>query len=331
MKPPFNITLEILNLCTKISRLLGQYEGVRAIAPQPILRKRNRVKSVQSSLAIEGNVLSEEQVTALINNKRVLGPQKDILEVKNAIKTYENLKKYNIYSIRSLLRAHKILMTGLTEDAGKLRQCNVGVVAGEKVIHMAPPYKQVPELVENLFKFLKDSKEIYCLIKSSVFHYEFEFIHPFSDGNGRIGRLWQTVILMKEYPIFEFIPIESVIRDRQDEYYQALRVCGKKSDSTEFIVFMLKAINKAVEDFLLAFKPDTQTPETRLKIAGDFFGKKEFSRKEYIQLHKIISTATASRDLIWGVECGLLKKIGEKALTRYCFLSVDKSLIVRLT
>ncbi len=319
MKPPYTITSKILKLCTDISRIVGQCEGLKISPPRPQLRKQNRIKTIQSSLAIEGNRLSESQVTDLIDNKSIIGPTKDILEVKNAIKAYASIKTYDIYNLQSLLSAHKIIMQGLIKDAGKLRSSNVGVIKGEKIMHMAPKYTMVPKLVNNLFDFLKKEKDTHTFIKSSVFHYELEFIHPFSDGNGRIGRLWQSAILLNAYPIFEFVPIESLIKRKQKDYYHALEASDKKGASTFFIEFMLAIIREAMEEFIKDIRPSPQTHKTRLASAQQHFSKTFFSRKEYIQFHKNISSATASRDLSFGIKNKILQKSGQKALTRYKF------------
>lgn len=200
--PPFTLDNTILNLATEITLLLGQYEGLALPVPKPELRKHNRIRTIQSSLAIEGNTLSVEQVTDIINHKRVIAPKKDILEVKNAVQAYNQLAQFDVLSLDSLLMAHKILMRGLLQNAGKLRTGNVGVKSGETIIHMAPPYAEVPNLMNHLFSFLKREEDLHPLVKSSVFHYELEFIHPFIDGNGRIGRLWQSAILYHYRSIF---------------------------------------------------------------------------------------------------------------------------------
>ena len=317
--PPFQITAEILNLCAEINRLLGQFEGLKMPVPQPQLRRQSRIKTIFSSLAIEGNRLTEKQVTDLINNRRVIGPQKDILEVKNAIKAYDLIHTYKYSQFGSLLKAHQVMLNGLTEDAGSLRIRNVGIFKGDEVAHLAPKYQLVPKLMGNLFAFLKRRDNLNPLIRSSVSHYELEFIHPFSDGNGRMGRLWQTVILLKYHPLFEYIPVESIVREKQKEYYKILAQADKVGDSTRFIEFMLKVIFQAAREFLANVKPQTETAKTRLKLAGEHFQKNPFSRKDYLAFHKNISTATASRDLLFGVKQKILKRSGARALTIYQF------------
>lgn len=327
MKPPFTITNDILNLSTDITLLLGKYEGLSLPTgqaglpiPKPELRKHTKIRTIQSSLAIEGNTLTIEQVTDIINNKRVVGPKKDILEVKNAIKAYDHLPKFDPESLKSLLMAHKILMEGIIPNAGKLRIKNVGVHSGTKIIHMAPKYTQVPQLIDNLFQFLKNEKNLHPLIKSSAFHYELEFIHPFIDGNGRIGRLWQSVILYHYRNVFEYIPVETAIKNRQGDYYDALQESNKLGESTVFIHFMLEIIKQATLDFAKEVKPKHQTSAMRIEMAKERFGKKEFTRKDYLVMFDHISTATASRDLLFGVKSNILNKRGEKSLTKYKFV-----------
>jgi Fic family protein len=318
-KPPFELTEPLLDSCMAISRLLGQYEGIKLPKPKPMLIRRNRIKTIQSSLEIEGNRLTEDQVTAILDNKRVIGPEKDIHEVQNAIKAYEKLLAYKPNQLSSLLESHKIMMQGIIPDAGRLRSTNVGILKGSHVSHVAPKPLLVPELMRNLFSFIKNDKKVHALIKSCIFHYEFEFIHPFSDGNGRIGRLWQSVLLFNYHPVFEFTPIESLIKEKQRAYYKALVTSDKKGRSTDFIFFMIKTIRESLETFLSELQPDPETPDSRLQNARDHFRKASFTRKDYVQFQKTISTATASRDLSRAVKQGLLKKTGDKALARYRF------------
>src|SRR5690606_12004833 len=196
-----------------------------------------KIKTIHSSLQIEGNTLSQEQITALIENKRVIGPPKDVAEVLNAIKVYEDLESFKPKDVKSFLKAHQIMMSGLIANPGKYRNKSVGIVQGSEVAHVAPPFENVPFLMNDLFTYLKKSDEI-VLIKSCVFHYEMEFIHPFLDGNGRIGRLWQTIILMEQYPVFEFLPFETLISKTQNEYYKALALSDKSGKSTFFIEYI---------------------------------------------------------------------------------------------
>lgn len=314
MKPPYDITPNILKLISSISEKIGEINANYLNKPSTTLRKQNRIKTIHSSLKIEGNTLTEEQITALLENKRVIGPQKDIKEVLNAIEIYENLEKFNPYNEKSFLDAHSSLMNNLVENAGKYRKQGVGIVKGSKVEHLAPPYENVPYLMKDLFQYLKKSEEIE-LIKSCVFHYEMEFIHPFLDGNGRMGRLWQTLILMRKYPVFKYIPFETLISKDQEKYYSALSESDKTGKSTKFIEYMLNIIDTSISD-LLKYNNRTLNEKDRL----DYFislNKSEFTRKDYMDIFKDISSATASRDLKKGLEIGILEKTGERNKTKY--------------
>jgi len=319
MKPPYQITDNILKLVISISERLGEISATHLYKPPTELRKKNRIKTIQSSLEIEGNTLTEEQITALLDDKRVIAPQKDIVEVQNAIKVYERLRTFNPNKLTDLKKAHAILMQGLIEDAGKLRTKNVGIVKGSKVEHLAPGGDMVKGLMNDLFNYLKTDKDI-LLIKSCVFHYEFEFIHPFLDGNGRMGRLWQTLILMQKYPVFEYLPVESLIKENQEEYYKVLSMSDKSGHSTSFIEFMLNIILQALENLLKA-QNRTLTTQDRIELYKDIIKANQFSRKDYLQNFKDISQATASRDLKWAVTQNILIKTGDKRLTKYQFRS----------
>ncbi len=317
MRPPYTITDKIVALVASISEKIGEINATHLYKPATELRKKNRIKTIQSSLEIEGNTLTEEQITALLENKRVIAPQKDILEVQNAIKVYEQLNTFNPFQLRDLEKAHAILMNGLIDNAGKLRTTNVGIVKGSKVEHMAPSGTMVNGLMKDLFQYLKKDNDL-ILIKSCVFHYEFEFIHPFLDGNGRMGRLWQTLILMQQYPVFEFLPVESLIKQKQSDYYNKLSESDKKGNSTPFIEFMLEIISESLDE-LLHSQSITHRTEDRIYLFRDKIGKNSFSRKEYVQHFKNISAPTASRDLKWAVEQNLLTKFGALRLTEYQF------------
>jgi len=314
MKPPYDISPVILKLITSISEKIGEVNANLMNKPSPQLRKQNRIKTIHSSLSIEGNTLTQEQVTAIIENKRIIGPKKDVVEVLNAIKVYENLTMLNPFSSSSFLKAHKLLMEGLIDNPGSYRNQGVGIYQGSQVAHIAPPFENVPALMNDLFSYLK-SKEELTLIKSCVFHYEMEFIHPFLDGNGRMGRLWQTLILMNEYPVFEFLPFETLISQTQNEYYEALGLSDKLGKSTPFIEYMLGVIEKSLIE-LLDFNNRILTDNDRLEYFMSL-GKKEFTRKDYMNVFKDISTATASRDLKKGVEMNLFERIGEMNKTIY--------------
>lgn len=318
--PPFKITSLILEKSQAISRALGVIAGQK-ISETPLkLRRTNTVKTIQASLAIEGNTLAIGQITDLLDGKRVLGPAKDILEVKNAFRVYSNLKKFNPLKIDELLRAHKILMEGLVSENGKLRAGGVGICKGQEVSsHVAPPAKRVPALMENLFNFLAKNKEYSWLLKACVFHYELEFIHPFSDGNGRMGRLWQQRLLMKEDPVFEFIPVEVLIRNNQETYYRVLGQSDAAGESTVFIEFCLDIIYKTLVEYSKMTSPIAKDAVSRLHYAKNHIQEPWFSRIHYLSVHKDISSATASRDLLVGVKKGMLEKKGEHNQALYRF------------
>ena len=249
-QPPFNITGDMLSLVADIKEILGELKGVSNLEKMPRLRKVNRLKSIHSSLAIENNTLSLSQVTDVIDGKRVLAPYEDILAVKNASSAYKIMNKVDPYSIKDLLKVHFLMMNGLVSEAGQLRTNQVGVFNEKgEVVHLAPSHTFVPTLIENLFDWVKESKT-HMLIKSSVFHYEFEFIHPFRDGNGRMGRLWQTILLSSWKEIFQFVPIENIIMKNQEEYYRAITLSTSEGKSNKFILFMLKAIKSALEEIM---------------------------------------------------------------------------------
>ncbi len=248
-KPPYDINTSILNKVAAIMKMIGKFSSMNNLSSQPLLRRKNQIKSIHSSLAIENNQLSESQVKDLINGKLVIGPQKDILEVQNAIKVYEHIQDINPYSQKDLLKYHKILMTSLVTDAGSYRKGQVGVFDDEKAIFMAPPADRVPSLVNELYDYLNHYDEN-ILIKSCVFHYEFEFIHPFSDGNGRMGRLFQTCLLAIEEELFYYLPVESIIKKKQQAYYDAISRSNQEGASTIFIEFMLDAIIETMNETL---------------------------------------------------------------------------------
>ncbi|MEL6629480.1 MAG: Fic family protein [Bacteroidota bacterium] len=248
-----------------------------------------------------------------------MGPRREILEVKNALETYELLDSLQSISEDDLLKAHKTLMKGLIDDAGIYRQGGVGVVDGEKVIHIAPPFKRVPSLMGDLFDYLVAYEEE-IVLKSCVFHYEFEFIHPFSDGNGRMGRLWQTLILKEAYPLLEFVPFETIIFRHQQGYYKALADSQSLGSSEPFIYFMLNALETALAETLDSPIPNLK-PEERISAFKEFWKEDSFSRKDYQNYHKDISTATASRDLQIATDLNLVLKEGDKRTTRYSFKS----------
>lgn len=239
--PPFTISANAINLIAEISAQIERY-AIRLEQSDGLkLRKANRVKTIHSSLAIEGNTLSEDEVKDIIDGKTVVAPLRQIQEVKNAIKTYELYSRLDPFQVTDLLKAHGTMMIALTDDAGRFRRGGVGVFSEKELVHMAPSADRVPTLIADLFEWLKEAKD-HLLIRSCVFHYEFEFIHPFSDGNGRMGRLWQSLILGRLHPLFEHLPVENMVYANQEAYYNAIEKSTAASDSAPFIDFMLQEI-----------------------------------------------------------------------------------------
>lgn len=245
--PQYRFTPWILRCVEQIGEALGNLHAHFDSAMVPVLRRGNRIKTVQASLEIEGNTLNLEQVTAVLAGKRVLGQPREIQEVRNAFAAYEQLTNWSAHSRSDLLAAHGLLMTGLADEVGRFRSGNVGVHRGREVVHVAPPAARVPVLIDDLLTWLEKTDE-HPLVASCVFHWVFEFIHPFQDGNGRLGRLWQTLILSQWRTVFAMLPIESIIRDRQQDYYAALIQSDHAADATAFIEFMLSAILQAIEE-----------------------------------------------------------------------------------
>jgi Fic family protein len=317
VKPPYKISGKILRLVALISEKIGEVNSAHLNKPPTELRKKNRIKTIHSSLEIEGNTLTLEQITAIVENKRVIGPKKDILEVKNAIAVYDYFHKLNPYSFGSFCKAHAILMAGLIDSPGRLRSKSVGIVKGSDIAHIAPPGERVRPLMNDLFDYLKNDDDL-ILIKSCVFHYEMEFIHPFVDGNGRMGRLWQTLILKDSYPVFEYLPIEKLIKERQAQYYESLGKSDDTGESTVFIEFMLEIILESLEVLLYA-QNVSLTNIDRLNLFKSIVKVDFFTRKDYLKNFREISSATASRDLKFAVENGLIEKFGDKNSARYRF------------
>ena len=247
--PPFTITDEITTLVAEIAEKVGHLTASAEQLPTPQLRRENRIKTIQSSLAIENNSLSLDQVTAIVEGKRVLGAPNEIQEVKNAIDAYELMLELDPYKEKDMLKAHKLMMTDLVRECGRFRTGGVGVFNGEVCIHMAPPAQRVPLLIGELLDWVKTTKT-HPLISSCVFHYEFEFIHPFADGNGRLGRMWQTLLLMQWKPIFAWIPVETIVKEHQQEYYAAIMKSDHEASSTPFIVFMLGCLKEALDEMV---------------------------------------------------------------------------------
>ncbi len=279
--PPYTMTEIITNLIVEIGEKVGVITAWQHMNTNPKLRRDSRIRTIHASLAIENNSLSLDQVTDIIDGKRVLGAPGEIREVKNAYEVYERLLSFKPYSVDDLLKAHGILMNDLVKEAGRFRSGGVGVFKGEKVIHMAPPVDLVPQHIANLLYWTETTKT-HPLIKSCIFHYEFEFIHPFADGNGRMGRMWNTLLLYQWKPIFAWIPVETVIQERQDTYYDALSEADRIANATPFIEFLLQAIL----DTLIEIEGD-QIPTERInpyiRLFLDKLGNDELSAGEIMK------------------------------------------------
>jgi Fic family protein len=315
---PFQLNTRIANTLAAVAEAVGKLSAVALQKPSPMLCRKNRIRTIQASLAIEGNSLTFEQVTALLDKKRVIGPQQDILEVQNAIETYRQIGTFDPFSLTSFLDAHRRLMEGLVASQGRLRKRPIAVVRPGEILYKAPVWQKVAPMMAALFEYLEKSED-HVVIKSCRFHYQLEYIHPFMDGNGRMGRLWQSRLLMQYHPVFEFLPVEDLIRSNQELYYRHLAKADDAGDCTEFIAFLLEQINASLGQLLADTRSVTLSASDRLEFAQSIFKKTAFSRKDY-QLHlKSISNATASRDLKHGVAIGWLQKTGDKRTTTYIF------------
>ncbi len=312
-KPPFEFTSKIIELISNISEKIGEINYLQNNPYHIRLRKENLIKTIHSSLAIENNSLSLKQITAIIEGKHVLGNPNEIKEVKNSIQAYDLLLTLNPYNEKDLLKAHKLMLQGLVDRNGKYRTDGVGIFDGEKVVHLAPPANRVPELMFDLFEWLKIS-DVHPLIKSCVFHYEFEFIHPFQDGNGRMGRLWQTVILKEWKEIFAWLPVETLIKENQKEYYNVLGVSDSNASSTKFIEFMLLLVLNTIEEIIETEKKVTVKVTQKVTVnqqkilnlikENPFITQEELSKNIGIARKSIISNMKKLQDV------GLIKRIG---------------------
>lgn len=314
-EPPFKINTAIVNLAAEISALVERVAIRLEQSDSLRLRRINQIQSIHSSLAIEGNSLSEGQVSDIIDGKRIIAPEREILEVKNALRTYELYPSLKAFSEKDLLKAHAVMMQGIIPDAGKYRNCNEGVFKGNKCVHFAPPPNMVPILMKNLFSWLKNSKD-HWLIRSCVFHYEFEFIHPFRDGNGRIGRLWQSLILGKWNPLFAHLPVENLVYANQHAYYNAINASSAAGDCSIFVEFMLnrildslKALQK-VDTVADARKPFVLTD--RQKKIVSLLKKNNFATEKEITEKFTVTTRTIERDLAKLQDNGILERAGSK-------------------
>ena len=314
MKPPYTISPSILNLVASISLKIGEASAHYLDKKSPQLRKENRIKTIQATLGIEGNSLSESQVQAIEEGKVLLGFERDQKEVQNALALYERWNEFKPSKSKSFLSAHRVLMHELIINPGEYRNTSVGITKGKTLTHIAPPADRVPYLMDDLFDYVAQDPDP-LLIKSCVFHYELEFIHPFLDGNGRMGRFWQSLLLSKSHPIFEFLPFETIIAASQSDYYQALATSDACGQSTTFIEYMLGVLDKSLAKLLNT--TNVVLSETERIEYFIFIGMKDFSRKDYQRVFKNLSTATASRDLKKGVSLELFSTYGERNATRY--------------
>ena len=310
-KPPFEITTAILDEITEIAELVGQVNAVAGLTANPMLRRTNRIRTIYSSLAIEQNTLSLEQVTAVLNGKRVIAPPKDIAEVKNAYEIYEMMDSLNPYSVEDLLNAHAVMTKGLTEESGCFRSGPVGVVDKQgNILHFGTLPDYAPGLTMELLDWVKES-DFHMLIKSCVFHYGLELIHPFADGNGRMGRLWHTLLLTQWKPLFAWLPVESIIHDRQDEYYAAINRSNHEGEATAFIIFMLSAIKEALMEAIqtTGAVEALTTDELRWYKVERFLKKNGTITNAEVRQMFQVSSATANRILARFTDEGKLQKI----------------------
>jgi Fic family protein len=316
--PPCTINAEILESIQEICIILGRIDHCSFRAHSNIhLRKETNIRSIKSSLAIEGHVLDLDQISDVLNDKRVIAPKNDIVAVKNAISVYEAFDQFDVFSMDDLLLAHELMMKDLLPDAGKFRNTGVGLFKGREVVHIAPPHHNVSGLMVDLFAYLKKSKDS-LLLKSCIFHYEFEFIHPFIDGNGRMGHLWQQLILSQQHPVFKLVCIEELLEKYQENYYEILQICDSEGNSGKFAEFMLGIILRALKNTKSQLRPTMHGNFIeRLNYAKNFLN--DFKRKDYLNLFEDLSTATASRDLLNGVKNGFLETTDTKNQTMYRF------------
>jgi len=319
--PPFEITNTIITYIAEIAELVGQLNAANPITANLTLRRTNRIRTIHGSLAIEQNTLSLEQVTAVLNGKQVLAPPKDIAEVKNAYEIYERLDELDPYSVDDLLTAHGIMTRGLVEESGMFRSRPVGVVDQEgNILHFGTLPQYVPGLVAELLDWVKDS-DLHMLIRSCVFHYELELIHPFSDGNGRIGRLWHTLLLSRWNPAFAWLPVESMIHARQQEYYAAINASNNAGESTVFVEFMLSAIKASLIDAIGVsdgmIDAPTDKAALRWKLIEKHLQTHDFIMNADVRTLCGVSSATANRILGDLTAAGKLKRFRENGHWAY--------------
>ena len=287
-QPPFQITNPMIDQVSEISELVGRLSLSSGLSADPVLRRQNRIRTIHGSLAIEQNTLTLEQVTAVLNGKRVLAPPKDIAEVKNAYEIYERLDQLDPYSVEDLLMAHGVMTRGLVEESGEFRSRPVGVVDQEgRIVHFGTLPQYVPGLVSELLTWAKNS-DLHMLIRSCVFHYEFELIHPFADGNGRVGRLWHTLLLSKWNPAFAWLPVESIIHDHQEAYYEAINASNDAGESTKFVEFMLSVIHASLTEAVNMRDEMSDFPRDKSALRWQKI-------ERYLQTHEVIQNADVQK------------------------------------
>ena len=322
-KPPFDITSEMLHLISEISEQVGIINmRLDENAPSPQLRKKSQIKTIHSSLAIEHNSLSLKQVTDIIDGKRVLGPPDEIQEVKNAIEAYRLMPELDAFKEKDLLKAHGLMMKDLVKNAGHYRQEGVGVFNGKQLLHMAPPAERVPHLMGDLFKWVSKT-DVHPLIHSCVFHYEFEFIHPFVDGNGRMGRFWQTMLLSRWKGIFAWLPVETIVKDHQQEYYDFIAKSDAAGNSTVFVEFMLKCLLDAMENYEDAEEEQEELHDKLHDKLHDMFpelSEKAFEVLEVLKAHPSLKAE----------EVGVHVSLSERQVKTYINALKQAGLIVRV-
>lgn len=306
-QPPFEKTQKIDDLVLQIVELIGELNSSSGMDSKPWLHRKMRIRTIHSSLAIEGNTLSEEGVQGIIDGQKVIGNPNDIIEVQNAIAAYDSLNSYDPYSIDDLLRAHKTMMDGLVDEAGRYRAGNVGVYDGDVLIHAGTPANYVPEVMSDLFEWLEQTN-LHPLVASCVFHYEFEFIHPFADGNGRVGRLWHTLLLSKWRAPFKWLPVESAIFARQKDYYDALAVSDTGGSSVPFVELMLEVIRDSVAYWV---NPDDKRTQQELDALALFRNNPSATIDDLASLLEV-SPRTAARVVKGLNDSGHLKRVGSK-------------------
>ncbi len=319
-QPPFQITNAIIENIAEIAELIGRLSHYDRLSASPMLRRENRIRSIHGSLAIEQNTLTLEQVTAVINGKRVFAPPKDIAEVKNAYEIYERLDELDPYSVDDLLTAHGVMTRGLLDESGMFRSRPVGVADAEgNIIHFGTLPQYVPEAVENLLEWVKTA-DLHMLIRNCVFHYEFELIHPFADGNGRVGRLWHTLLLSKWNSAFAWLPVESIIHENQQAYYAAINASNAAGESTKFIEFMLSAIKASLTEAINMsddMSDGLNKSEIRCRKIEEHLKAHAFIMNSDVRRLCDVSPATANRILSRLVDEGKLIKIHERGQWKY--------------